>query len=229
MGRFEKASLTKRVASALVLIPLTLGIIWSGGYFVMAFCLIGAALCLYEWRMLVKAMPQSALLLLLGGLYICGSGLSFYLLREHYPFRFTMALFTLVWVSDSAAYFAGKFIGGPKMAPKISPNKTWAGFGGAVLGPAIAAMIWAPYLMQDLPRSLHLFETLIGCFIVGLLVGTIGQAGDLIISHFKRRSGVKDTGNLIPGHGGLLDRVDSLIPNIPVFYLIVLGVHYAVS
>ncbi len=110
-------------------------------------------------------------------------------------------LLALVWASDIAAYAAGRAIGGPKLAPRLSPNKTWAGFfggltGAGLVGVASASIAHAPVALL-LPVSLAL--------------GLAAQAGDLIESLAKRRYGVKDAGQLIPGHGGLLDRFDSLL------------------
>ncbi len=108
----------------------------------------------------------------------------------------------LTAAADSAAYFAGRGIGGPRLAPRISPNKTWAGFAGAVLGAAIAGFLASFWLT---PRFLWSFT------LSSAMLGAIGQGGDLVESAFKRHFGVKDSGTLIPGHGGVLDRVDGLL------------------
>lgn len=108
----------------------------------------------------------------------------------------------LVIAADTGAYIAGRSIGGPKLVPRISPNKTWAGLGGAVVSAAIIGAITA--LLMDHPA----FWTLTA---VSGLLGIVAQAGDLAESAFKRHFGVKDASNIIPGHGGALDRVDGLI------------------
>jgi phosphatidate cytidylyltransferase len=108
----------------------------------------------------------------------------------------------LVIAADTGAYAAGRSIGGPKLAPRISPNKTWAGLGGAVVSSAVVGAITA--VVMDLP-SLWTLTAVSG----GL--GIVAQAGDLAESAFKRHFGVKDASNIIPGHGGALDRVDGLI------------------
>jgi phosphatidate cytidylyltransferase len=111
-------------------------------------------------------------------------------------------LLAVVWASDIGAYFSGRILGGPKLAPSISPNKTWAGFfGGAAAAAAIGA-IAAPLL--DAARPAFLIA-------VSVLLGISAQGGDLFESWLKRRFGVKDTSALIPGHGGVLDRVDGLM------------------
>ncbi len=111
-------------------------------------------------------------------------------------------LLILVWAADSGAYAAGRLIGGPKMAPSISPNKTWAGLAGCGVGAAVAGT-----------AVIHLAGgTGDGkAFLISGLIGLISQGGDLLESALKRRFGVKDSSNLIPGHGGVLDRVDALL------------------
>jgi phosphatidate cytidylyltransferase len=108
----------------------------------------------------------------------------------------------LVIAADTGAYIAGRSIGGPKLAPKVSPNKTWAGLGGAVVSAAVVGAITAA--LMDLPS----IATLTG---VSAGLAVIEQLGDLAESAFKRHFGVKDASNIIPGHGGALDRVDGLI------------------
>jgi phosphatidate cytidylyltransferase len=111
-------------------------------------------------------------------------------------------LFLIVWAADVCAYFAGRMIGGPKLAPRFSPKKTWAGLGGAVVGAAVATYAFGQYFA--LPSVLPL-AVLAG----GLAV--FEQAGDIFESAFKRFHNVKDSGTLLPGHGGVIDRVDGLI------------------
>lgn len=118
-------------------------------------------------------------------------------------------LFVLIWSSDSFAYFTGKFFGKHKMAPKISPKKTWEGFAGGVFFTIILGYFIEMY-----------YPELRGNYIiVGLLVSVFGPLGDLVESQLKRSFGVKDSGNIIPGHGGILDRLDSFIICVPVVYL----------
>lgn len=109
---------------------------------------------------------------------------------------------TLVWATDIFAYFAGRAIGGPKIAPRISPKKTWAGLVGGVVGAMVVGGLVADWANFPAP----LFATLSG----GLAV--VAQAGDFFESWLKRRVGVKDSGTLLPGHGGIMDRIDGLVP-----------------
>ena len=113
--------------------------------------------------------------------------------------------FAVVWSADIAAYAVGRTVGGPKLWPSISPNKTWAGFVGACVAACGAAVAVAPYVHVAPVRAA----------IAGLLLGALAQGGDLFESALKRRAGVKDSGTLLPGHGGVLDRLDSLIPVAP--------------
>lgn len=133
-----------------------------------------------------------------------------------------LTLLCIVWASDSFAYFAGRAIGGPKLAPKISPKKTWAGFFGSSLGAgAVAAAFACPWVLAHTGQHTIGHMGAGGYFAMGFVLAMFGQAGDLLISFFKRRYGVKDTGNLIPGHGGILDRIDALLLVALVFGAII--------
>jgi phosphatidate cytidylyltransferase len=112
-------------------------------------------------------------------------------------------LLLVVWTTDTAAFAAGRSIGGAKLAPAISPNKTWAGLGGAVFGAGVTSVIVGAIVdFGSGPGALA---------VAGAGVAVVAQAGDLAESFVKRRFGVKDFGNLIPGHGGMFDRVDGLL------------------
>lgn len=122
-------------------------------------------------------------------------------------------LLALVWATDTAAYFAGRTIGGPKLAPVISPNKTWSGLAGGMAGAAIIGYLAALLLGFAAP------------FLIGVASGAlaaVAQGGDLLESGFKRRHDAKDSSGLIPGHGGLLDRVDGVLAVV----LIVAGIFW---
>ena len=110
-------------------------------------------------------------------------------------------LFFIVWATDIFAYFAGRAIGGPKLAPRISPNKTWAGLAGGIVGAAAIGGLAAWYMQLE---PVFMF--------VGGPMALLAQLGDLYESSVKRRRGVKDSGTLLPGHGGVLDRLDGLLP-----------------
>jgi phosphatidate cytidylyltransferase len=112
---------------------------------------------------------------------------------------------TTVWATDIGAYFAGRAIGGPKIAPRISPNKTWAGLFGGMLGALLLGWIYSCW--AQLPIELALMSPVLAVF---------AQAGDFFESWLKRRAGVKDSGTLLPGHGGLLDRLDGAVSSLPI-------------
>jgi phosphatidate cytidylyltransferase len=118
---------------------------------------------------------------------------------------FTLAL---IWAGDTLAYFTGRAIGRHPMAPQISPKKTWEGAAGNVLGSLIVAAVFARWLDVGVA---HLMG-------IALLANVAGQLGDLVESAYKRGAGVKDSGTLLPGHGGMLDRVDALIFAVPVVW-----------
>ncbi|MEH6548065.1 MAG: phosphatidate cytidylyltransferase [Sneathiella sp.] len=119
-------------------------------------------------------------------------------------FALAITLFFVIWATDIGAYFAGKAIGGPKIAPSISPNKTWAG----LIGGMVAAMITAFCMVYFLINA----ETApFGIVILGAISAILAQAGDFSESAWKRKFGIKDASNLIPGHGGVLDRLDGIL------------------
>ena len=125
---------------------------------------------------------------------------------EQWGLHAIMWLVAVVWAADILAYFAGRLIGGPKLAPRISPKKTWAGLGGAMVGSAIAGGLY----------GWHVAPWILPLVIMAALLAIVEQAGDMMESAFKRHYGVKDSGHLIPGHGGIMDRVDGLIAVVVV-------------
>lgn len=134
----------------------------------------------------------------------------------------TITLVSMVWASDIFAYLSGKTIGGPKLAPAISPKKTWAGLiGGSIGAGFVGVFLVSPYFVNIMD-----FDTLgnmgfFGYFFMGAIFSVLGQAGDLLISIVKRHYNVKDSGNIIPGHGGILDRIDALIFVAIIFGMLV--------
>lgn len=130
-------------------------------------------------------------------------------LEGAYPFLFTA---TVMWASDSFAYFAGRTLGKTKMAPQISPKKTWEGSAGGVLG----AMVWGAFVGPAM-TGLNM-GALMGLIFV---LSVAGQIGDLLFSALKRYTGVKDSSHIFPGHGGVLDRFDSLILGLPVTVVVI--------
>ncbi len=162
------------------------------------FAAVGAAALLVT---LVSRQPSLGW----GTLYI---GIPSYalLIIQWADFYLVFWLMLATWATDIFAYFAGRSIGGPKLAPKISPNKTWAGLIGGMAGAGVVGALaaWLFGISAELPEFLWL----------GAPMGLIAQLGDLYESRVKRRLGVKDSGALLPGHGGVLDRLDGLLPVI---------------
>jgi len=140
---------------------------------------------------------------LLGVFYVGLPTVAFVLLREDGDWGRWAVIwcFIIVWAADICAYFAGRLIGGPKLAPRLSPKKTWAGLVGAMVGAAIVSAIFA--------KSLGLNTVALAG--LALVLTCVEQGGDILESAMKRRFGRKDSGNFIPGHGGVLDRVDGLL------------------
>lgn len=130
--------------------------------------------------------------------------------------KFVLWLILVIGATDTCAYFSGRAIGGPKLAPKLSPSKTWAGLFGGMLGAGVMGVIAG--LIMSLPVSFWSLAPM------GAVLAVVAQAGDIGESSVKRRFGVKDSGSLIPGHGGVLDRVDGFVATAP---LLALGVLWA--
>lgn len=150
---------------------------------------------------------------LAGGVIYCGLPVLALVVLRRYEAGLLLAFWTLalVWATDIGAFFAGRAIGGPKLAPRVSPSKTWAGLiGGVALATALAVILHDAY---GLPAALA------GATPV---LAVLAQLGDLYESTLKRRAGVKDSGHILPGHGGVLDRLDGVVPVAPVAALLVL-------
>ena len=160
-----------------------------------------------NWQAFAAALGGALLLALLSRRAVLGAGLAyvgipaFALVSLSWVWEaLVFWVFVVTWATDIFAYFAGRAIGGPKLAPRISPNKTWAGLVGGMAGAAACGWLLATWFQME-PFFLW----------AGAAMGLIAQAGDLFESWVKRRAGVKDSGTLLPGHGGVLDRLDGLL------------------
>jgi phosphatidate cytidylyltransferase len=202
-----KATLRTRIISAAILAPLVLGTAVLGApYWDILVALMGALMA-WEWRRLCGTRPGW---LLLGVLYVSLPCLALLWIRDLPGGLETLLwVLALVWATDTAAYVAGRGIGGPRLAPRISPNKTWAGLAGGVLGAALVGL--AAVLLRGAPPDAGPVGDAWLLVALSGILALVEQAGDLAESAVKRHFGVKDSGNLIPGHGGVLDRVDGLI------------------
>jgi phosphatidate cytidylyltransferase len=250
--------LVLRVASALVLAPLAVGLAYVGGLAFAAFWGIAALLVLWEWTTLIVGRDQRvvlmtggvavllalslagasaqvagtthgvrllvALIVLLMGMLAVAAlaprerrvwaavgipyagllGIAPVVLRSdtRHGFIAIMLLFAIVWATDIVAYFVGRALGGPKLAPSMSPKKTWSGAIGGTAGAVMAALAVAVAAGLD---------GLFALAVVAVVLSIVSQAGDLFESALKRRFGAKDSSQLIPGHGGLMDRLDGFV------------------
>jgi phosphatidate cytidylyltransferase len=232
------SDLPVRLGSAIVMLVIAGGALWLGGWVWTGFVGVLALGVLWEWNRLVSRFGASGLaetLWFFGGvIYIGGAALAMLALRNganflpvdgqslgYGPVEVLLGYIAPIIAVDAGAYFAGRAIGGPKIAPRISPSKTWAGlFGGALaaglvglgneladFGPAAGS---PGYDMVSLALALA----------AGLLIAVVAQSGDFFESWMKRRAGVKDSGSLIPGHGGLFDRLDGFVAVFFVLFVI---------
>jgi phosphatidate cytidylyltransferase len=243
MSSSKWADLGVRTASAVVLVPVVLGIVWLGSFWFTGLIVVLGILMATEWVRIAHGNSKIQLLIhyvaavsvimgslqlslfallvltliswflqrkesfnffkLIGVFYIGLPVLAFDILRSDFGLGLLAVVWcmVIVWSADVMAYFFGRMIGGPKMAPLISPKKTWAGMLGAIVGAALASWVVSYFGKIDVwPLGL-----------VAGLFAILEQGGDIFESAFKRQFGVKDSGTLIPGHGGILDRVDGLI------------------
>jgi phosphatidate cytidylyltransferase len=167
------------------------------------------------WLIVGWKVKQPILMSLVGWAVVIPTGLAMMDLRQISPWLL-LFIMCLVWVADSAAYFAGRRFGKNKLAPSISPGKTWEGVAGAMLGVSVyVVLVWS--FSQGLAQYAMLPVLLLAAWWwVGLAV-----IGDLFESAIKRQAGVKDSGALLPGHGGLLDRIDALTSTLPLAALVI--------
>ena len=200
----SNSALLTRLASALVLAPLVLAMVHVGGMAFEVLLTIAAVILVSECSQMVGRHKGWVIA---GGLYVAAAIAALWWLRTggesgDEAGRITVYwLFAVVWGSDLGGYFVGRTIGGPKLAPAISPNKTWSGFfGGVVLAVVFS---WGVASFYGTPH--------ITLVVLAVGISVVSQLGDLLESAVKRHFGVKDSGAIIPGHGGLFDRVDGLV------------------
>jgi phosphatidate cytidylyltransferase len=254
----SRGDLALRVASALVLAPLAIGVAYLGGWPFWLFWGIAAVVVMWEWTTLVAGNDRRSVLMigivavalavalaassvraaeyfhdlrfaaaaivLAMGMLACATiatreravwiaagvpyagamALAPIVLRSEAEHGFVamIFLFAVVWATDIAAYFVGRAVGGPKLAPRLSPNKTWSGSIGGLAGAVLAAMLVV---------KLSGVGSLVAATLIAIVLSIAAQIGDLVESALKRRFGVKDAGTLIPGHGGLMDRLDGFV------------------
>ena len=194
----------KRFLSSIILFPLALYFIAHGSFMLMFLTTICFVVACYEWQMMTKKKSYK----IYGFIFLIFSFYTFYELSLEIFYGFFVIIICIS--TDIGGYVFGKIFKGPKLT-KISPNKTYAGMiGGYFLSLACLTII-SDFIDHQIP---------IQFFLITILLSTVSQVGDIIISYFKRLSKIKNTGNIIPGHGGLLDRIDGMIFAFPIFYLV---------
>ena len=220
-----KKEFEKRILSSVFIIPIALFFVLQGAVFFLFFLGILFLVTSYEW---IKMIKKNQFIKIIGIFFLVFSFYSAYQLRNYLELTVGLNAFLFIILicifTDIGGYVFGKVFKGPKLT-KISPNKTYSGLLGSFIFPVIVSLIYnkyytltGTYFSSKLPGVN--FELNFLFFI--LFISMISQLGDLVISFFKRKAKVKDTGNLLPGHGGLLDRIDGLIFVIPILYLTLL-------
>lgn len=207
---FSTTQLSTRALSAAILIPLTLFVFYLGGLTFTAICMLVAVLMAYEWSDMIASANRKWQLI--GVLYIIAPMISLIYLRStEQGLVLVFYLFFLVWATDIGAYMFGIMLGGPKIAPNISPAKRWSGALGGLLMAVLISTIFVAFNL--LPSKSFIYASVV--------LSILGQVGDFLESYFKRLFSIKDSGSLIPGHGGILDRADSIITTAPVLALLI--------
>ena len=202
------SDLPKRAASALVMVAIAGGALWAGGIVWQVFVGLIAVVGLWElWRMAERVaggLGRTIMIMLAGIVYIGGAAL----VLAELPMAVVLGIVAVVIATDTGAYFSGRTIGGPKIAPRISPSKTWAGLFGGMLAAGLVSFAFFYSNVGD--RAFAVMG--LAALAIGAVLAVVAQAGDFLESWLKRKAGLKDSSNLIPGHGGVLDRVDGLLP-----------------
>ena len=197
--------LVKRILSSIILLPLVFYFLTNGSFLLNLFIVLCLIITFYEWN----KMSKNKFYKIFGFIFLLFSFYTFY--------HLSIELFLLIYAilicisTDMGGYIFGKIFKGPKLTT-ISPNKTYAGmFGGYLL-----SLICLIVITNFIDYSIKTFQLIL----ITILLSTVSQVGDIIVSYFKRQANIKNTSNLIPGHGGLLDRIDGMIFAVPALYLI---------
>ena len=214
--------LIKRIFSSILILPISLFFIIDGSFLLMIFLIFLFMVATYEWFNMNK---NKSLTKILGMIFLVYSFYSAYELRNLINLNIFLYLLIVCILSDIGGYIFGNLFKGPKLT-KISPNKTYSGSFGSFILPVIAVLIYDKYNNSYLDLIPNILVSKIGLsndnliILTILFISLISQTGDLIISYYKRLAKIKDTGKILPGHGGILDRLDGLIFTIPIFYIV---------
>ncbi len=204
-----KKELEKRIYSSLIILPITLFFIIQGSALLLVFLSLFFLATCYEW---FKMNKKNDLVKLFGTIFLFFSFYSAFSIREKSGIDFFIFIILICIFTDIGGYVFGKIFKGPRLT-SISPKKTYAGVIGGFLLSLVAGITYIKFISSEFLATDYL-RLLFGIFLISL----ISQIGDLIISYFKRKAKFKDTGKILPGHGGLLDRVDGLIFVMPIIY-----------
>lgn len=217
-GPANRSDLPVRLVSAVVMLAVAITALVAGGLAFQAFVVLVALAAFVEFILLVvrvtRNIPFRLAAILAGAVYFAVAG---GVLAGAGDFLIVLIVGVTVF-TDTFAYFTGRAIGGPKIAPSISPSKTWAGLMGGMLGAALWVVLWVVAIDGGIvgPRfelGLPLIAKNLGsAALLGAALAVLAQAGDFFESWLKRRAGVKDSSRLIPGHGGVFDRIDGMLP-----------------
>ena len=207
-----KKELEKRILSSLILIPITIFFTIQGSILFLFFLGLLFIITYFEW---IKMSEKKIILKYLGIFFLIFSFYSAYYIRENKGLYFFIFIILICIFTDIGGYVFGKFFKGPKLI-KISPNKTYSGSIGGFLFSLVSGLSFLRLSESDFLG----YKTSIILFSI-LLISLISQVGDLVISYFKRKANLKNTGKILPGHGGLLDRIDGIIFVFPSLFIFI--------
>ena len=210
--------LHKRILSSIILIPVSFFFIVQGSLTFIFFLSLIFLVTILEWFKMTK---NKDLLRIFGLFFLFFSFFSTIYLRQYIGLNFFLFLIVVCICTDTGGYIFGKIFKGPRLT-KVSPNKTYSGVIGSFLISLLFGLIYIKYLGQKSRIILEQDPTFI--IILILFISLVSQIGDLIISYFKRKAKLKDTGKILPGHGGFLDRIDGLIFVMPIIFLCMLPI-----
>ena len=202
----------KRILSSIILIPIALFFIFQGSIYFLFFLSLLFLATSYEW---IRMCKTKYVMNFFGIIFLIFSFFSAFYIRENIGLLFFLFIILICIFTDIGGYIFGKVFKGPKLT-KISPNKTYSGVIGGFLISLSVGLFFLQYTNTDFlgNNSSKILPAI-------LFISLISQLGDLIISYFKRKAKLKDTGNILPGHGGLLDRIDGMIFVIPIIFILI--------
>ena len=208
------SDLKVRALSAIVMLVVAGGALWAGGWLWTTLIVVAGVGIFVEWFRLVVAFTEHSIatvLWLAAGVAYIGIAVLILVGLRGENLATILLLVSAVVATDIGAYFAGRIIGGPKMAPSISPSKTWAGLYGGMAASALVFISYSMWLAEFRGHATLLGDNILQWLFFGAVIAIIAQAGDFFESWMKRKAGVKDSGRILPGHGGIFDRCDGLI------------------